>query len=400
MQSLMAHSDVVKALPVADHWRSPLRIAARDHSRIAGLTHRFYRYPARFSPKFAGAAIEIFSSPGELVLDPYMGGGTTIVEALVRKREAIGSDINSLSAFLGRVKTTALAVADRTALRDWADNIIPTLSYWSTPDDLTEYICARRSHNLTLPQARPIKKVIALALRTLDDALPSEAAREFARCALLNASQLFLNGQNRHTALPIFRSRLRSIVHEMLAGLAEFETMAPNVSPPILHNCSAADLSAQEPFASGRRAALVVTSPPYPGIHMLYHRWQVDGRRESPAPYWMANCNDGQGNSFYNFADRYRSAEDKYFAESLRTLKGIRTVMQTGGTIVQLVAFSDPARQLRKYLANMKVASFEEKRSDKSHRRLWRDVPGRRWHANYKGKLSGSREVVLVHHAV
>ena len=61
-----------------------LRRAARDQSQIRGLTHCFYRYPARFSPTFAGAAIEAFSRPGQVVFDPFMGGGTTIVEAMVR----------------------------------------------------------------------------------------------------------------------------------------------------------------------------------------------------------------------------------------------------------------------------------------------------------------------------
>ena len=42
--------------------------AALDISPVSGLTHRFYRYPARFSPMFAATAIEEFSTPGDLVL--------------------------------------------------------------------------------------------------------------------------------------------------------------------------------------------------------------------------------------------------------------------------------------------------------------------------------------------
>src|SRR5207248_5226120 len=144
--------------------------------------------------------------------------------------------------------------------------------------------------------------------------------------------------------LDVFRSRLRDTVHEMLAGLIDFQLQAGDNVHPTLLNCSAADLTTHEPFASGRRATLVVTSPPYPGIHMLYHRWQVDGRRETPAPYWLANCEDGKGASFYNFADRFAPA-DTYFAESLRTLRAIRKVMKTRGVCVQLVAFSKPREQ-------------------------------------------------------
>ena len=54
-----------------------------SRERVAGLTHAFYKYPARFSPRFARAAIQAFTSPGDFVLDPFMGGATTIVEASI-----------------------------------------------------------------------------------------------------------------------------------------------------------------------------------------------------------------------------------------------------------------------------------------------------------------------------
>ena len=69
---------------------------------VSGYTHNFYRYPARFSPHFARAAIQTFSQPGDVVLDPFMGGATTLVEARTLGRHAVGSDINSLAVFLGR----------------------------------------------------------------------------------------------------------------------------------------------------------------------------------------------------------------------------------------------------------------------------------------------------------
>jgi DNA methylase len=58
--------------------------------QVCGRTHNFYRYPARFSPRFARAAIQTFTRPGDLVLDPYVGGGTSLVEALAIGRDAIG----------------------------------------------------------------------------------------------------------------------------------------------------------------------------------------------------------------------------------------------------------------------------------------------------------------------
>lgn len=373
-----------------------VRRAALDRAPVSGLTHTFYRYPARFSPQFAGAAIEAFSRPGDLVLDPYMGGATTIVEAIARGRQAVGCDLNSLAVFIARTKTSVVPVADRDALRQWADSEVPSFSYWFTPDDLDQFICAHRTQNLTLPSARPIKKVLALALRSLSG-LSAEAAA-VARCALLNVGQWALNGGSRHPSLTEFRQRLRSTVHEMLRGIELLDARVDGrSSSPVLIEDTAARIAEHPPFKDGAKAALAVSSPPYPGIHMLYHRWQVDGRRETAAPYWLAECSDGHGATFYNFAYRNENAADKYFAESLKTLTAVRKVMQNGAVFVQLIAFANPKRHLPCYLSNMERAGFKELRPGR--RRIWRDVPSRRWHATLKGALSSSREVVLIHQA-
>ena len=68
--------------------------AVKDQSRVSGCTHQFYTYPAGFSPVFAGAAIESLTKKGDLVLDPFMGGGTTVVEAIRHGREVVGVDLN------------------------------------------------------------------------------------------------------------------------------------------------------------------------------------------------------------------------------------------------------------------------------------------------------------------
>lgn len=377
-----------------------LRTAALDATRVAGLTHKFYRYPARFSPAFAATAIKEFSRRGDLVLDPYMGGGTTVVEALALGRRAAGSDLNSLAAFVTRVKTTPLSAGERLALQLWSERIVPALSYWATPDELTPVICESRATNLNLPIARPIKKILALGLLSLGD-LPSNAARDFARCAMLNAGQWALNGRKRSTPLYEFRAALSRTVCQMLDGLTAFEQLltAQGRGTPSCHliNDSAANLAAHEPFVK-QKASLVVTSPPYPGIHMLYHRWQVDGRRESAAPYWLASCQDGQGAAFYNFADRRDTAIDQYFKASLLTLKGIRSVVKDGAYLVQMVAFGNPEVHLPRYLDNLEEAGFQA--IDLPGNSISRRVPGRRWHASLKGALNGSREVVLIHRAI
>src|SRR5262245_41526250 len=94
--------------------------AAQDSEPVSGLTHNFYAYPARFSPKFVRAAIKALSEPGDLILDPFMGGGTTLVEALALGRDAVGADISSLATFISEVKTTLYTEGDLEALKRWA----------------------------------------------------------------------------------------------------------------------------------------------------------------------------------------------------------------------------------------------------------------------------------------
>ena len=84
--------------------------AARDSEQVRGLTHGFYKYPARFSLGHwpARAVIETFTQPGDLVLDNHVGGGTTLVESIALGRHAIGVDISPLAEFVAKVKCTVL----------------------------------------------------------------------------------------------------------------------------------------------------------------------------------------------------------------------------------------------------------------------------------------------------
>src|SRR5947209_2346116 len=79
--SVMSQRNESRYLRLSDDAQAVFIAAARDGRPVRGLTHDFYKYPARFSPIFARAAIELFTRPGDLVLDPHVGGGTTLVEA-------------------------------------------------------------------------------------------------------------------------------------------------------------------------------------------------------------------------------------------------------------------------------------------------------------------------------
>jgi len=372
--------------------------AAQDQSRVSGLTHGFYRYPARFSPKFAATAIEQFSEPGDLVLDPYMGGGTVIVEAAAHGRIAVGNDINSLSTFLAKAKTTPLKAAEIRAVTRWALEVVPGLSYRASGDRLLDALASEKTKNLSLLRGRFIKKVLAAALASIDD-LPTKNASEFVRCAVLNVSQWALDGRKTHTSVEEFRRKLSKTTVEMIQGIKNFSSSIvqhKRLPRIVLSNGNANAIDLLPIFAKqGRRAKLIVTSPPYPGVHVLYHRWQVDGRRETPAPYWITQRTDGQGSSYYCFGDRRSHETGVYFDTALETLRSIRRVIADDGLMIQLIAFSDPEKHLPRYLEVMKFAGFSE--SLPLEARIWREVPNRKWHAHARGVTHSAREVLLVH---
>jgi modification methylase len=60
------------------------------HGRYLPASHR---HPAKMLPALARRAIETYSDPGELVLDPMCGIGTTLVEACLLGRRAIGVEL-------------------------------------------------------------------------------------------------------------------------------------------------------------------------------------------------------------------------------------------------------------------------------------------------------------------
>src|ERR671933_310344 len=77
-------------------------------SQTSYITHDYHRYPAKFIPQLAGRIIKENSRVGDLVCDPFMGSGTTLVEAIVNRRRAYGTDINPVAVLITKAKTTPI----------------------------------------------------------------------------------------------------------------------------------------------------------------------------------------------------------------------------------------------------------------------------------------------------
>lgn len=74
--------------------------------------HGFHSFPAKFPPQLPATFIAGLTRPGERVLDPMAGSGTTLLEAYLSEREAIGFDIDPLALRICRVKTTPISRSD------------------------------------------------------------------------------------------------------------------------------------------------------------------------------------------------------------------------------------------------------------------------------------------------
>jgi hypothetical protein len=200
------------------------------------------------------------------------------------------------------------------------------------------------------------------------------------------------------------------LVEEMLEGLSEFIAACGRggvskhqiTSRRLLLNRSVVgmenDPAICELVASGRRPQLVFTSPPYPAVHVLYHRWQYRGRKETAAPYWIADVKDGAGASFYTGGSRTPTGLRNYFGMVTAAFRSVRSILAEDGLVVQLVGFSDIVAQLPLYLAAMEEAGFREVPvNHASGKHLRRRVAHRKWYAKLQEKADASSELLLIH---
>lgn len=74
---------------------------------MSEYTHTIHSYPAMMMPRIARNFIQQHASKDLVVLDPYMGSGTTLLEGMVENvQKVIGFDLNPLAILIATAKTT------------------------------------------------------------------------------------------------------------------------------------------------------------------------------------------------------------------------------------------------------------------------------------------------------
>lgn len=122
-------------------------------------------YRACFKPQLPEFFIQRLTAPGERVYDPFMGRGTTPIQAALMGRAAVGNDINPLSVFLTRPRTappTLSRIAERLAGIDW-------MAAAETWDDLLAFYHPETLREISALRAYLLDKEAAGAIDEVDD---------------------------------------------------------------------------------------------------------------------------------------------------------------------------------------------------------------------------------------
>lgn len=77
------------------------------------LTHAIHPYPGRMHWAIARELIKSYGERGQRMLDPFVGGGTTMLEGMLAGVKPIGVDLNPLAIPIGKTKTRITSKQDR-----------------------------------------------------------------------------------------------------------------------------------------------------------------------------------------------------------------------------------------------------------------------------------------------
>jgi site-specific DNA-methyltransferase (cytosine-N4-specific) len=87
------------------------------------LTHNFHPYPAKFIPQIPKSIIKEFTNEKDVVLDPFCGSGTTLIEAKLLNRNAVGVDINPIATLISKAKTSKISLEQMDKIRNLLSQI-------------------------------------------------------------------------------------------------------------------------------------------------------------------------------------------------------------------------------------------------------------------------------------
>ncbi|HMI88163.1 MAG TPA: DNA methyltransferase [Polyangiaceae bacterium] len=248
---------------------------AREH------VHAFHSYPARLHAATARRLVERLSARGGVVLDPFCGSGTVLVEARVAGRRALGIDANPLAVELTWLKTRGSSEDERIAL-------LAAARVAAEHAEDRRHRKAGATHRYGREDTALFEPHVLMELDGLRAGL-GKVRHDFARRALrlvLSAILVKVSRRTGDTSQDTAPRRLSAgyttklfqrKAEELARLLAEFAALLPRASgpPPNVRWGDARKIDGVDRSS----VDLVVTSPPYPGNydyleqHALRLRW-------------------------------------------------------------------------------------------------------------------------------
>jgi len=243
---------------------------ANSPAKDTGYTRTFYSYPAKFQAQLPNQLVAAATRPGELVCDPYSGGGTTGLECMLLNRRFIGYDLNPFAVLISSVKTTkikttriyeilpeTIQVHDRASTNIFDEGDIECIG-----KDMANEINCIFENIVTCKLPRPEKDFLKLALIHTVKII---GRRDFTRNVNIAQKTLF-DEVPMHTALPLFEGK----VNKMLTEIAEI----PKTAPRPKFFCA----SNHHMKLGDQCVDLIVTSPPYKDLDVEYGLIQLQRR--------------------------------------------------------------------------------------------------------------------------
>ncbi|MEJ5252599.1 MAG: hypothetical protein HPY54_12050 [Chthonomonadetes bacterium] len=334
-------------------------------SQTGYLTHSYHRYPAKFIPQLAQRLITTLSEPGEWVLDPFMGSGTTLVEAKLLGRPSVGVDINPVAYLVSRAKVTPIPPG---YLREKVHRLLDAirtgeeqLSLFSEEPQMPEYYPEPAEENVQDRIRYWFAEPVLTRLWHIHQAIEQEqdeAVLYFFRCAFSNILKPCSYWHNRsvkptrdlNKQIPDPLVLLQMQLRKMMKGNEQyFNRLQVHhvLDIPAIPYC--ADARAL-PVEDGS-ISLIVTSPPYvtsyeyADLHqltVLWYRYAQDLREFRPQFIGTAAVNGKEADAQSDLADqivqqlaqrnRKKAAEVAiYFGEMRQCFTEMYRVLREGG---------------------------------------------------------------------
>ena len=242
------------------------------------LTHNFHAYPAKFVPQIPKIVIEEFTKKNDLVLDPFCGSGTTLIECKLNERRSIGIDTNPISVLVSKCKTTALTQKSLTEISKITEKI---KSAYSTNQELqNSSISIPNIFNIDLWFQKNVQTELAIIKQELDG-LNTGSVKNF----LLTAFSAIINSVSNQASDTKYKSINKNItdgqttkkfedkVSSMKKRMEQYSSQASKASC-IIHRTSALNMSK----IKDSTVDLIVTSPPYANTYdyYLYHKHRMN----------------------------------------------------------------------------------------------------------------------------